>query len=179
MPYCHECGKEYESNTKVCGNCGNPFRSLEEIISSDKLLDTDNQNNTIKLRRVVAGSIDWIIAVFVLFLTFASRVHFSFGKLWVKLLILILTCGYLVLKDCFDGKSIGKLFTGITVISKKTQKPIGFIESFNRNWFLGIPILGLTIFSLIGFVQILFGWSRWGEKSSNTEVVDDNKIENI
>jgi uncharacterized RDD family membrane protein YckC len=175
MLYCHECGGECESDKNICEKCGNVSENLKDIIGNE-LANTDEINKSIKTKRIAAGMIDWLIAVVFFFVASASRIHFAFGRIWIKVAVVLIICAYLAFKDSCDGKSIGKLFMGLTVVNKETKEPIGFIDSFNRNWFLGIPIIGLTVFSLIIFIQILLSKTRLGEKTSQTEVIDDIQI---
>jgi uncharacterized RDD family membrane protein YckC len=67
---------------------------------------------------------------------FALSSSFSYGEV-VGLL-------YILLKDSFSGKSIGKALTGLRVIDTKESKPAGLGKSLMRNFIFIIPIVPLV-----------------------------------
>jgi uncharacterized RDD family membrane protein YckC len=51
---------------------------------------------------------------------------------------------YILLKDSFSGKSIGKLLTSLRVIDSKESKPAGLGKSLMRNFLFIIPFFPLV-----------------------------------
>ena len=51
---------------------------------------------------------------------------------------------YIVFKDSFNGKSIGKATTGLRVTDAENGKPIKAGKSFKRNFLFLIPIFPLV-----------------------------------
>lgn len=70
-----------------------------------------------------------------------------------------------ICKDGFQGKSLGKLITGVRVIDINTREPIGFGRSFKRNLVLLIPFAALAV------VFTMMKGRRWGDSWANTAVI--------
>jgi len=70
-----------------------------------------------------------------------------------------------LVKDGFAGRSIGKLCTGVKVISDLTGEPIDFFASMKRNWPTLIPFM-----PLVCAFQMAKG-SRAGDGFANTRVI--------
>lgn len=51
----------------------------------------------------------------------------------------LITLGYMLCKDAFNGKSPGKALTGLRVVDMSTGEPIGLGKSIVRNWILMVP----------------------------------------
>lgn len=79
-------------------------------------------------------------------------------------------------KDGFNGQSPGKMATGVQVVDAATQRPIGFGQSFKRNWpfLLGlIPFVGGLV-SLIVIIVIIIQMNagpRFGDSTAGTRVI--------
>ena len=74
----------------------------------------------------------------------------------------------LLTKDAWmDGKSPGKVLTGITVVERSTARTVNWRKSAARNWPLIIPFLPLWL-----AVQVWFGTgSRMGDGMAGTKVI--------
>ncbi len=177
MPYCGNCGTEYQSGQSYCTKCNNPLSNIEQTKPPEvKKLSTDDIVAPRTLR-IVAGIIDIMVAVALTFLLLSPRLR-MLNMIGIKRIISFSAPGlYLILKDCIDGKSIGKLFLGLTVYNTIEKKPTGLADSIIRNWFLGIPIIGPTIMSALMLIQIILTNKRWGDKMTHTIVIKDDIVE--
>ncbi len=177
MPYCTKCGSEYKLGQKQCLDCGNEL-NYKPFYSTDNL-GIKGEVKATKLVRILAAIIDIAIA-FLLILTFLSPRLRMFKLVGASQYIMIaIPSLYLLLKDCIDGKSIGKLFFKISVYNKKEGKTSGLADSILRNWFLALPILGPTIFAFILMLQIIINNRRWGDNLSSTIVIFDRNLEKL
>jgi hypothetical protein len=85
---------------------------------------------------------------------------------------------YLLLKDGFGGKSIGKLIAGLVVWDLATGRPASFVDSINRNWPLAVPVFGPSVVALIAGAQILAGRAyRVGDRAASTVITDAESLE--
>jgi uncharacterized RDD family membrane protein YckC len=175
MPFCKNCGEEHAADETVCGKC-------QTLLSSEMTSGPQPTSEIVleelqasKILRIVAGTIDLVIVAFL-----------STIFLWPKFRMVKLTpimfginlsipSFYLAFKDSIDGKSVGKLLTGLTVFNRVQKKPIGFAESVTRNWYLAVPFFGPTLLSAMAMAQILLSNQRWGDRSANTLVIQDSK----
>jgi hypothetical protein len=141
-------------------------------VASDLVLHTPSA------RRVVAGLIDLAIAysVFAYILLLLSR-RFPVGRALLILggaLVLLIPNPYLLLKDTFQGKSIGKVITGLVAYNEEERRAGGLKDSVLRNWYLGVPLVGPTVLAVVMGMQILAGRPlRLGDASAHMRVITD------
>lgn len=83
-------------------------------------------------------------------------------------ILVMLALFYIVLKDAFGGRSIGKKFFNCRVVSKRTGQPIGVNESITRNLILAIPF-GPTVELLASMFRK--DKRRFGDLMSESQVV--------
>jgi uncharacterized RDD family membrane protein YckC len=175
MPFCANCGTEYDHGQAVCKYCKAQLPASSTIREK---VDDQSESDIRAPRgiRLVAGVIDFIIAssLVILVLSPSSRLYNMVGL--KKIISLLIPGIYLLLKDSIEGKSIGKLFTGLTVLNSYEERRAGLADSILRNWFLAIPILGTTVFAVFAFFQILTRNERWGDALSHTVVIKDNSL---
>lgn len=175
MPFCNQCGKEFEIGEGSCSECGEALPTLpEQVHNKPEIKDL----STPKLKRLVAGLIDVLVVLLIFVFLFFSR-KIVIMLLFRRGLALLIPHLYLLLKDSIEGKSIGKLIVGIMVFNEKEKKPAGVLDSIIRNWYLAIPFVGPTIFALIIGLQILAGKKRLGEKSAGTVVITDSDYQRL
>jgi len=72
------------------------------------------------------------------------------------------------LKDGFRGRSPGKWLLDLRVVEMGTLKPVGFWQSFLRNFYLCIPLI-----QWIPFLLAFGPWRgrRWGDRIADTIVI--------
>ena len=109
-------------------------------------------------KRVFAFLIDSLIASGIgLFLSFAG--------IKIEWLVWI---AYIVLRDCYNGKSIGKFCVNLQVINEE-GKPANFVQSVTRNILMAIPVFPIIEY----FVMMNDGLGRRiGDKLAKTQVND-------
>ena len=89
---------------------------------------------------------------------------------------LVLAHLYLLLKDAVEGRSVGKMLTGLVAVWRTNGEPVGAIGSVLRNWPLALPLIGPVFFGCVIFWQHLAGRNRrLGDKLAGTEVVRDDQ----
>lgn len=177
MPFCPECGSESEPDQEVCSFCNSQL--LPNRQPAQSTAGVDDNIAAPRTLRIAAGLIDYAIAVLLAILVLSPGFR-MFNLIGLKKLIsLVIPSIYLLLKDCIDGKSIGKLIIGLTAFNTHEGKPAGFSDSILRNWFLAVPLIGPTILGPITAIQIFIRNRRWGDGFSNTIVVTDAKIGKI
>jgi hypothetical protein len=131
------------------------------------------------MRRFAAGSIDLGIAMVIFGALFFSR------RLMILLflrrgLAVMVPHAYLLVKDAFEGKSIGKLLLGLVTYNEKEKKAAGLLDSIIRNWYLAIPFLGPTLLAVVIGAQILSGKrKRMGDEAADTTVISDFEYQQI
>lgn len=88
-----------------------------------------------------------------------------------------------MLRDSLGGKSFGKMFMGISVVSLARLRPASIGDSLLRNsvFLVGlIPFAGVAailILNAIMALQILSGKAqRLGDRFANTMVIDDSNL---
>lgn len=96
----------------------------------------------------------------------------GFGRAFtpIYLLLFFLASSYFVILNGYSGKTIGKMFMGIKIISDEGN-PIGFWQSFVR-W-IGYYVSGIFLF--IGFIWSFFdpNYQSWHDKIAGTYVVKE------
>ncbi len=174
MPFCNQCGKEFEIGEETCSKCGavlpGPPKQMPKLEIKDLAAP--------KLKRFVAGSIDILIVLLIFFSLFFYR-RLIIALVLRRGIALFIPHLYLLLKDSIEGKSIGKLIVGILVFNEKEKKAAGILDSIIRNWYLAIPFVGPTIFALVIGIQVLTGTKRLGDKGAGTIVVTDSDYQRI
>lgn len=169
MPYCNQCGTQYSLGEEKCTKCGTTFPTTSQIKPEVEIKELSNP----KVKRFVAGIIDITIVFAIFFLLFFSR-RAIITILLRRGLAVIIPHLYLLLKDSFEGKSVGKLFMGILVYNEKDKKAGGLLDSIIRNWYLAIPLIGPTLLVLVIGAQILSGKrKRLGDDGAGTIVITD------
>jgi uncharacterized RDD family membrane protein YckC len=172
MPYCETCGTEYPTGQNSCTNCNNSLQVVEEIPTSAKTQLTDREITATKSRRIIAGIIDIVVVIALGLLMLSPRLRLLNMIGLKKFLSFFIPAFYLLLKDSFDGKSIGKLFTGLTVFNTIEKKPAGIGDNILRNWVILIPFVPIIL-----FIQIIIKNKRWGDEMAHTIVIKDSAIE--
>jgi hypothetical protein len=174
MPFCNNCGNEYTGGEMKCSKCGEVF-PIYAMQSVNKSGSKDN----VRFKRFVAGAIDLGIALALFALLFFSRT-FSIALFARRSTALVLPLMYLLLKDSIEGKSIGKMLTGILVYNEHERKAGGVFDSIIRNWYLAIPIIGPTLMAVVIGAQILSGKKkRLGDDMAETIVISDTEYQRI
>jgi hypothetical protein len=107
--------------------------------------------------------------------------------LWAALILLdflpllgpILTSGYILFRDGSRGKSLGKHWRHLSVISLENHRPCTWQDSFMRNLFISVPLLGLLMIAVEGVMAIMKDSElrRLGDHFGNTMVIADHSIE--
>lgn len=170
MPFCAKCGTQYELGQENCSACNNPLLTPQTTKSNVNQLQDDIHAS--RSLRIIAGIIDFAIAIILAALLLSPRLRMFKMLILTRIISFLAPTLYLLLKDCIDGKSIGKLFTGLTVYNIREKKPAGISDSILRNGLLIIPVIGPTL----AFFQILFKNKRWGDEFSNTVVIKDTRL---
>src|ERR1035441_10214352 len=114
MPYCNSCGTQYETGESRCGRCGANVPVLPASVP--KVIGSSMKKTTVG-RRFVAGLIDLALALLMFAALFFSRRTLML-IIFRRSLALTIPHGYLLIKDSIEGKSIGKLLTGVLVIDE-------------------------------------------------------------
>jgi uncharacterized RDD family membrane protein YckC len=174
MPFCAKCGTQYELSQEICSACNNLLLSVPQSTNSSVNQIQDDIRASRSLR-IVAGIIDFAIALILAVLLLNPRLRMFKMLILTRIISVLAPTLYLLLKDCIDGKSIGKLFTGLTVFNIREKKPAGISDSILRNSFLVVPLIGPTL----AFFKILFNNKRWGDGFSNTIVIKDSRLEEL
>jgi uncharacterized RDD family membrane protein YckC len=180
VAFCVRCGAEYAADERMCAKCGSDLPHIPATLT----VTTVDLPPASPIKRTLAGTIDGVIAVAIISYfvqNFAPRLLFrSRGALIAGLAVLALPALYLVLRDAFGGKSIGKLLFGITTFNAAKGRVAGVGDSILRNvifGFVAIPYVGwglATAIAVVTSVQILSGRpQRWGDGLAHTLVVDD------
>jgi len=168
----------YQLGQQTCSECQQSFKGDIVNVPGSNIPEVSEQPfQASKTRRIVAGTIDMLVVVILaaLFLSPNLRLLNMAG---IRRIIAFCAPGiYLLFRDFIDGKSIGKLITGLTAYNIEQKKPAGFAESIIRNWYLGIPLLGPTFFTAIACLQIMFKNSRWGDGMAKTIIIKDQDME--
>jgi hypothetical protein len=87
---------------------------------------------------------------------------------WDWVCQIIIWAAYMLLKDAYGGKSIGKTILNLTLVVPGRKRVVGWAESINRNW----PLLLPPLLPMIA-VQILLGKrTRFGDVEGCV-VIDD------
>jgi len=123
------------------------------------------------VKRVLAGLVDAALVAGLTYLIvrrLGLRVVVRPTKLAAISLLLaaILPTAYAVLRDAFNGRSLGKALLGLQVFNLDAGRPAGLKESILRNalqGFVVVPIVGWLLwvgFGIIATVQLLTGRER-------------------
>lgn len=198
MPVCQSCESFVVDGAQFCSSCGKPMSGDEEIggklqIRNDKSNvhpETFDFPKARKSKRLIAGLIDCLIILAVIIPMY--RLAFVRSSPLGALVPYIIPCLYILLRDAFGGRSIGKLFTGLVTFNIRNKKNADFADSIIRNWFLTIIIipprlwiinLGMILFGVISVIimlQILYGSKRrLGDGWANTQVVEIDSFETL
>lgn len=171
MPYCNNCGTEYSyQKTDACPTCG---MVLPHAVSTMPATAVPRAQKNPAGKRFAAGVIDLAIALAIFAALFFSR-RMLLLVIFRRGLAIMIPHLYLLLKDSVEGKSIGKLLTGVMVFNEEKRKPGGFLDSIIRNWYLAIPIIGPTLIAVAIGAQILTGRrQRMGDAGAGTTVIAD------
>lgn len=79
---------------------------------------------------------------------------------------------YLLFRDAFSGRSLGKRMLGLQVVSVTDERPGNLIQSFARNvvlWLLALFLVGFVLEPLMALFQAR--GRRLGDFAAGTEVV--------
>lgn len=198
MPVCQSCDSYVVEGAQFCSKCGKPMTGDEE--SGGELLTTVEKGSerrevlelpkARKSKRLMAGLIDCLVIL--AFIIPMYRLAFVRSSALGALVPYIIPCLYILLRDAFAGRSLGKLFTGLVTFNIRSNKRADFADSIIRNWFLTIIIipprlwivnLGMILFGVLAVVillQILFGAKRrLGDGWANTQVVEIGALETL
>jgi hypothetical protein len=203
MVICPDCQKETIAGSKYCPECG-ALMPAPELVQSDittspvtkGAIEPSPGQETIKpkinlssipnagtFRRLTAGLIDTLVAMMFFYPSVRMGLIRSFmiGGIFLGLLPAV----YLVLRDSFGGKSVGKAIMGLVAVNINEGTASGLADSILRNWFLFLIVLpprlflvtfGMLVYLFIGLIiaaQIIFGKKqRLGEKSAGTKVIN-------
>ena len=151
MPFCAKCGAKYQIGQYLCSGCNEPLPDTEEIKYD---LSSLNESHVIgsKRLRFFAGIIDILVVVGLaaFFLSPRARLLNMVG------LRRVISFGapslYLLLKDCIDGKSIGKFFMGLTVFLFKATELLGthlFRCDVSKNFMNSVALKNIVPYSKI------------------------------
>jgi len=177
MPYCNGCGVEYRLGAEVCSKCGVELPRVKDLKAPGDIGGA--ALGALGSRRVLAGLIDLAIAygMFAYVLLLVSR-RFPVARPLVMIfgavIVLLIPNPYLVLKDAVEGKSIGKLITGLVAYNERQRRASGVMDSILRNWYLGVPLIGPTVLTVVIGLQVLAGRpNRLGDSAAHTRVIMD------
>lgn len=187
MPHCIRCREQYQFGDIRCGRCGAVLSDSPRSTPSTEtpLVSHGPESNSLRFRRLSAGLTD-VVAVlaatyYVYRLLLIKMVILSrFRAVGLIALALLIPTLYMVLRDSFGGKSLGKLLFGITAYVPAERRPGGFSHSLRRNAcfsILAVPVFGWIAFGMMSatiMVQIgLRRRTRFGEHSAGTLVIVD------
>ncbi len=113
-------------------------------------------------RRLLAGSVDGSL--------FVTSLYFyqNSGSAW----FVVAGAVYVMLRDAVQGRSVGKFFVGLVVISLDTARPCTLVGSVRRNLvflFPGVNVVAV-LFEAITIVRDPLG-HRLGDRLAQTQVV--------
>lgn len=171
MPYCNNCGKQINPKETSCSGCG-------FVIPPTPIVTNENSEKIAAspTKRFTAGVIDIAIAAGLFSLLFFVKGSFLAMLPMKKILAIAAPHLYLLFKDSVQGKSVGKLITGLTVRDRKTGKPGNILDSIIRNFYLSLPFVGPTLIALLIGAQILSGKNkRLGDSWAGTIVTEDEE----
>jgi len=123
------------------------------------------------VKRVLAGLVDAALV--------AALTYFIVRRLGLRvvarptrlaaislLMMAVLPTAYAVLRDAFNGRSVGKALLGLQVFNTEKGKPAGLKESILRNalqGFVVVPVVGWLLwagFGIVATIQLLTGRER-------------------
>lgn len=101
--------------------------------------------------------------------------------LWVILALLdfpvigmLLNSAAILTRDGFAGQSLGKRWRQLIAVNVYSDQPISFGQSALRNLFLAVPVLGLGMALVEGFLMIREpDYRRLGDQFAGTTVVSN------
>lgn len=161
--------------------------NLDNLLKEDNMQSDINNDDVLSFSlaslnsRAIAFLLDLVIVAIVSLFAFGAGVYFledtnldPFGLrsvfMPIYLLLFFLGSSYFVVLNGYGGKTVGKMFMGIRVISDEGGS-IGFWQSFVR-W-IGYYISGSFLF--LGFVWSIFDRNSqsWHDKIAGTFVVKE------
>ena len=95
-----------------------------------------------------------------------------------SLLGVLINLAYILLRDGHEGRSLGKRWRKLCVISLETRKPCTWYDCFLRNIFLAVPFLGYI--AVVGEIYLALQnkeLRRYGDQFANTMVIVDPSLE--
>jgi uncharacterized RDD family membrane protein YckC len=116
-------------------------------------------------QRLIAILIDYVIVV-VLYLV-AECISMVFSSEYIYVAFHSLPFVYLLCRDSFTGKSIGRYVAKISVVDKTSRETISPMKAFIRNLFLLVWPIELIV--------LLFKGERIGDLITNSTVVMENR----
>jgi hypothetical protein len=191
MPYCNTCAAAYEFGSDRCRKCGTALPTIPGAAPVQRPVAMEAFAAAGRGRRLIAGLVDFIICVsltFYLDRTVIPRllVRSRFRGIALMFVLLALPAAYAVFRDAFGGKSIGKLFSGLTVVNRQARRRANARDSFLRNvsfGFLGVPLFGWIVFiglSALAAAQIATGRGvRFGDGMAGTQTMADRAAEDL
>lgn len=188
MPFCTNCGTEYEKGDGFCSSCGNQLSTKEsafnqstEIPSNRPLSECDGLNLIGQdpemdyqgvWTRFIAISIDSIILYIILFIILFAMpfIGLYLDRDWIWPFFLVSWLGYFVLLEGFKGQTIGKMITKIKVV-KDDGTPCDLQAAFMRNAIRFIDMLPFMY--IIGAVSMIYSKKeqRLGDRAAKTVVI--------
>ena len=90
---------------------------------------------------------------------------------------MLLTSAYILFRDSLSGKSLGKRMRKLCAINIDSEKVCNWQDSFMRNLFLAVPILGFLVLA----VEFFFAFKdqdyrRLGDHFAHTLVIDESSL---
>lgn len=176
MPYCNDCGTQYTVGATKCPRCG-ALLPAATTGGVNHLIPRPVSSPVIK--RFAAGIFDLLIALAMFAALFFTR-RLLLLVVFRRSLALVIPHLYLLTKDSVEGKSIGKLLTGVVVFDEVKRKRGGLLDSIIRNWYLAIPFVGPTLIAVVIGAQILSGRrQRMGDAGAGTTVISDAEYQTL
>lgn len=172
MPFCNACGANNKSDAKICTGCG----KLLTFLAAEQKYENMVSSGVPRARRITAAGIDFLIFAAIMLFLF-TRKGGPLILLFERNVAVFVQIAYFLLKDGFEGKSFGKVITGIVVLNQNKRRAANILDSVFRNWYLALPILGPLVFGSIIAIQLLSGKrERLGDAIARTVVVTDEEF---
>ena len=160
MPFCTNCGEEYELGKKFCSNCGAklddgkafiPNRKDGEFVTLRTPVVLNKEDRTFEIAsygdRFLGFFIDNLVIIILVFFTFFISVYV--GELVTNILSITESFGYLIFLEGAKGQTIGKMIVHTKVIKEDGSK-CDLSAAFIRNILRIIDFL--PMYYLVGLI---------------------------
>jgi hypothetical protein len=159
VPYCTKCGGDIGPENGKCLVCGKPQHDAVKPASGNPSVTEFQTFIPSRSKRLAAGLIDLLLGVVLpmLLMWYIWRgVSFKGTRIsWIflgRFVLPFLPGAYYMLRDSLGGKSFGKMFMGISVVSLARLRPASTGDSLLRN---SVFLVGLIPFAGVAAILIL------------------------